>query len=332
MLFASFLVLAAVGYHQLNLIATEPSVRSVDTVVLGPKKEDGHQLKKEENAKTFTSEVHKAEFQFNAIAPHWKETNASNPTRTLELRTSLNDKDWTEWFEVEAGGPLRDDDPHPDRMFTESPIFVEGRYFQYRLTLKRLSAADPTPQVYDLKINQIDSTESQVKQFIKGFAGIGAKKVNAANGDLNITSRAAWGSPDPYGDKYRGTDRHWTPSYSPVSQVFVHHTVTPTYVSDASAQVRAIWEFHTHTRGWGDIGYNYLIDQNGGIYQGRSGGDNVDRRAYFRIQQGIHGRRAIGLFPIGPDVRPSQWRGCRYAEPERHERIDRPFVAQNFEL
>jgi hypothetical protein len=39
--------------------------------------------------------------------------------------------------------------------------------------------------------------------------------------------------------------------------------------------VRGIWQFHTYTRGWGDIGYNYLIDQNGTIYEGRHGGDNV---------------------------------------------------------
>ncbi|NTV65271.1 MAG: N-acetylmuramoyl-L-alanine amidase, partial [Oscillochloris sp.] len=40
-------------------------------------------------------------------------------------------------------------------------------------------------------------------------------------------------------------------------------------------RVRAEWSFHTYTRGWGDIGYNYLIDPNGVIYEGRAGGDNA---------------------------------------------------------
>jgi hypothetical protein len=42
-----------------------------------------------------------------------------------------------------------------------------------------------------------------------------------------------------------------------------------------AARVRAIWSFHTFTRGWGDIGYNYLIDPNGVIYEGRAGGNNA---------------------------------------------------------
>ena len=42
---------------------------------------------------------------------------------------------------------------------------------------------------------------------------------------------------------------------------------------DYRAIVRAIYSYHTKTRGWGDIGYNYLIDPLGNIYEGRVGGD-----------------------------------------------------------
>ncbi len=42
---------------------------------------------------------------------------------------------------------------------------------------------------------------------------------------------------------------------------------------DYAAMVRAIYSYHTNTRGWGDIGYNYLIDPDGNIYEGRAGGD-----------------------------------------------------------
>ncbi len=33
------------------------------------------------------------------------------------------------------------------------------------------------------------------------------------------------------------------------------------------------WDFHVNTNGWADIGYNWLIDPNGLVYEGR--GDNV---------------------------------------------------------
>ncbi|CAN5383686.1 hypothetical protein BH23VER1_BH23VER1_28490 [soil metagenome] len=44
---------------------------------------------------------------------------------------------------------------------------------------------------------------------------------------------------------------------------------------NACRNVQAIWSFHTLTRGWGDIGYNFLIDPDGVIYEGRAGGDST---------------------------------------------------------
>jgi peptidoglycan hydrolase-like amidase len=44
---------------------------------------------------------------------------------------------------------------------------------------------------------------------------------------------------------------------------------------DYKAMIRAIYYYHTITRGWGDIGYNYIIDPLGNIYEGRYGGDKV---------------------------------------------------------
>lgn len=36
-----------------------------------------------------------------------------------------------------------------------------------------------------------------------------------------------------------------------------------------------IYKFHAHNRGRGDIGYNFLIDPFGNIYEGRAGGKGV---------------------------------------------------------
>ena len=56
--------------------------------------------------------------------------------------------------------------------------------------------------------------------------------------------------------------------------VFVHHTVgTNSYSrSESAALVRGIHAYHTQSRGWCDIGYNFLVDKYGQVFEGRRGG------------------------------------------------------------
>lgn len=61
-----------------------------------------------------------------------------------------------------------------------------------------------------------------------------------------------------------------------IRKFIIHHTGEAIERRDSTKTnfqlVRAIWQYHTFTRDWGDIGYNYLIDKNGNIYEGRYGG------------------------------------------------------------
>jgi hypothetical protein len=56
--------------------------------------------------------------------------------------------------------------------------------------------------------------------------------------------------------------------------------------------VRAIYRFHTIDRGWGDIGYQYLVDESGRVYEGRWSGTDGDpaHDADGRVVQGAHVR------------------------------------------
>lgn len=56
----------------------------------------------------------------------------------------------------------------------------------------------------------------------------------------------------------------------------VHHTGEVTdETRDPMELMRAIYYYHTITRGWGDIGYHYVIDKQGNIYEGRAGGAEI---------------------------------------------------------
>jgi uncharacterized protein with LGFP repeats len=66
----------------------------------------------------------------------------------------------------------------------------------------------------------------------------------------------------------------WPPSYnSTIKAGFLHHTVQATSYTpaDVPAMIRADYRYHAVTRGWGDIGYNFLVDFFGRIWQGRAG-------------------------------------------------------------
>ncbi len=63
------------------------------------------------------------------------------------------------------------------------------------------------------------------------------------------------------------------PTPTNVGHLIVHHSAGSNTSSNWAAVVRAIWDFHVNVNGWADIGYNWLVDPNGILYEGR--GDNV---------------------------------------------------------
>lgn len=63
-----------------------------------------------------------------------------------------------------------------------------------------------------------------------------------------------------------------TPVATAPSHIIVHHSATSSTSNDFPSVVRAIWDFHVNINGWDDIGYNWLIDGEGVIYEGRGSG------------------------------------------------------------
>jgi hypothetical protein len=61
-----------------------------------------------------------------------------------------------------------------------------------------------------------------------------------------------------------------------VEKVVLHHTAENNLKDlDDASLLRSTYRYHAVTRGWGDIGYNYVVGQRGTIYEGRAGGDYV---------------------------------------------------------
>ncbi|MFF7313042.1 N-acetylmuramoyl-L-alanine amidase [Streptomyces sp. NPDC008137] len=90
---------------------------------------------------------------------------------------------------------------------------------------------------------------------------------------VGYLSRAAWGADESKRFKPDGSVNS-PETYYPLQIITVHHTATPNDDPDPAATVRAIYEFHAITNDWGDIGYHFLIDEAGAVYEGRYSGDD----------------------------------------------------------
>ena len=83
-----------------------------------------------------------------------------------------------------------------------------------------------------------------------------------------VIPRSGWGADESL--RFDSTGKEiWPPAFSPVQKVIVHHTATQNGDPYPAATIRSIYYYHAVTQGWGDIGYNFLIDESGRIYEGR---------------------------------------------------------------
>ncbi len=115
-----------------------------------------------------------------------------------------------------------------------------------------------------------------------------------------IYSRAQWGADENMRDK-------GSLHYFEVHAGFVHHTVNANDYTreEVPGILRSIYAYHTKSRGWSDVGYNFLVDRFGRIWEGRYGG--VDRPVVGAHTLGYNddsfAMSAIGNFDL---VQPTQ--------------------------
>ncbi|MDX6493915.1 MAG: hypothetical protein QOH02_1850, partial [Gaiellaceae bacterium] len=110
-----------------------------------------------------------------------------------------------------------------------------------------------------------------------------------------IIPRAAWGADESVPIRRQGAVYATT-----LSAAIVHHTAsTNSYTAAQSAALmRGFQAYHVKSNGWADIGYNFLVDRYGQVFEGRYGG--IDRNVVGAHAQGFNtgsaGVALIGTF------------------------------------
>ncbi|MFK0285590.1 peptidoglycan recognition protein [Streptomyces sp. NPDC090499] len=107
-------------------------------------------------------------------------------------------------------------------------------------------------------------TERELRELSGGTAPLAKPHIGPRP---RIVTRRGWGADESLREKgfvYTGK----------VKVAFVHHTDSGNgyRCSDAPSVIRGIYRYHVVSMGWRDIGYNFLVDKCGTVYEGRAGG------------------------------------------------------------
>jgi hypothetical protein len=209
-----------------------------------------------------TSRVLRAPRRFDLIGLRW----ARGARLSAEVRARRRGGSWSPWVPLAVVAGHGPDGERP--VAGTEPVWTgPADYFQLRmhgsargLRARFVRSAPAAPRV--------------------------ARAARAQVGAPSIIPRSAWG-----GDS---VPPRAPPSYGSVQLGFVHHTVTANdYAPEESAGiVLGIARYHRDSNGWNDIGYNFVVDQYGQVFEARAGG----------VDQAVVGAQAQGYNSVSTGV------------------------------
>jgi hypothetical protein len=222
----------------------------------------------------YKSHVLRAPKRFDLVGMRWR--GSLRPTISLRARTPGGH--WTKWTRVPS-----DPDDSPDAGSRErspagfsAPVWTgDADSVQFKLSRR----------VPGLRLHFVD-VPSQTRR------ALASRTTQTTGGTTQpaIQPRAAWGAENcvPRG----------APSFGDVQVAFVHHTVS---ANDYTAEevpsiILSICRYHRNSNGWNDIGYNFLVDKFGTVWEGRAGG--VDQAVIGAQAQGYNSH-STGIADIG---------------------------------
>ena len=250
---------------------------------------------------TYTSDVKESDFTFTSVAVSWDQK--LNYSEIIHSQVQLReDGIWTQWIDLEEEH-IDDSDAGHDHSNNDASLYAlvssnGAQAFRYRFILD-----SPLPSVPEVK--GLNWTFLRTSDFEAKYAA-GTESSSHSN-RVPVISRKEWGAFEFYrylekGDELVLAERdsefyqehadelkysrviygdddgqyRWPLQYpESVEKFVVHHTATTSNLDQPINAVRDIYYYHANVRGWGDIGYNYIVDKNGSVYEGRYGGEGV---------------------------------------------------------
>lgn len=205
--------------------------------------------------------------EFGLVGVTWTADEQSDPFAVSVLVRVREDGTWSDWEALSA----TDDGPDagsPEmaaaagRVGTSPLLTASADGVQVRVDTPDGTA--PT----GLEIDLVDPGTSPADASLGQTTALDS--ASASPSAPRVITRSQWGADESLAGS--------TVTNSTVKAVMVHHTAsTNSYdtQSGAAQQMRSIYAYHTKSLGWSDVGYNFVVDKFGNIYEGRKG--SIDR-------------------------------------------------------
>ena len=237
-------------------------------------------------------------FPATHLGLHWLLRTGSPEAVAAAVRTSADGQRWTEWYpltiEAVAGRA------EGREVFAALAPGDGGGFAQYKLAF-----SDGEATVEGVTLTAIN-TAGGAPQPAPTSALPTVPLTSRAGITIGVVPREAWGCDEDLVMQKLGKSRDtlWPEMYVPTKKVVVHHTATSNTYADGAAEVVAIWSYHAISLGWGDVGYNLLIDKFGNIYEGRHGRGEGSGREFVSadVTAGhcyYHNYGTVGISAIG---------------------------------
>jgi N-acetylmuramoyl-L-alanine amidase len=240
----------------------------------------------------FVSKPLRTPKRFNLVGARWR----SGGEPLLSMRAREDGGSWTRWTRV---GTHTEDGPDPGSgepivRGGSGPLWVgEADWVQYRLS-RRVRGM----RLHFVNVKGSATAADRLKTALRGgvnaalvsLAGSAAPEASAAEPQPDIVPREDWGAED--------CPPRSAPELGEVKAAFIHHTVTANnYTPEESPEiVLGICRFHRNSNGWNDIGYQFLVDKYGTIFEGRAGG--IDQPVIGAQAQGYNAQ-STGISNLG---------------------------------
>jgi N-acetylmuramoyl-L-alanine amidase len=196
---------------------------------------------------------------------------------SIELRAQALNGSWSPWVTASALGHDGDGQPSHARLFGE-PVWT-GPAIGVQLRSDR--------PVLGVRVHFVSAAAPAASA--AAAPPRATPVLDAGPGQPPIIARRAWAG---------GARATHLPEYGHIKLAFVHHTVNPNGYGPGAvpAMLRAIFDYHVHVRGWWDIGYNFIVDGYGRIWEGRAGGIDMP---VVGAQAGAYNTESTGVAMLG---------------------------------